>query len=41
MRMMGIERLGACHCNGDLANSIFAKEYPGFFENNGGTVVEL
>jgi len=41
MRMLGIKRLGACHCNGDLANAIFAKEYEAYFENGTGSVVEL
>lgn len=41
MRMLGIERLYACHCNGELANTIFANEYEAYIENGTGSVVEL
>ncbi|MBQ2752052.1 MAG: MBL fold metallo-hydrolase [Oscillospiraceae bacterium] len=41
LSMMGVERVGACHCNGELANNLFAQHYKGFFNNVGGTVVEL
>ena len=41
LKIMGVSRLGACHCNGELATQIFAREYPGYFENGSGTTVEL
>ena len=41
MRILGIERLYACHCNGELATTIFANEYEAYIENGTGSVVEL
>jgi len=41
LNILGIERLAACHCNGELATAIFSKEYAGYIENGSGTVIEL
>lgn len=41
LRELGVQRLGACHCNGDVANAFFAREFEGFFKNNAGTVTAL
>ncbi len=41
LRELGIQRLGACHCNGEQANTLFAREFEGFFKNNAGTVTKL
>lgn len=41
LKDIGVQRLGACHCNGEKANEMFSREFEGFFSNNVGTVVEL
>lgn len=37
----GIRRLGACHCNGEVAGAYFQKHFPGFFLNYTGDVVQI
>ena len=32
LREWGLERLGACHCNGEQAARYFQEHFPGFFE---------
>ena len=41
LRTLGVQRLGACHCNGAQARAIFEREFEGFFNNNAGTVTAL
>lgn len=41
LREHGIQRLGACHCNGEQASALFAREFEGFFRNNAGMVTAL
>lgn len=41
LKKNGIHRLGACHCNGEAAGAYFKKNFPGFFLNHVGDVVEL
>lgn len=41
LRELGIQRLGACHCNGEQANALFVREFEGFFKNNAGTITVL
>ena len=37
----GVRRLGACHCNGEAAGAYFQENFPGFFLNHTGDVVEI
>ena len=37
----GLERLGACHCNGERAGIYFEEHVPGFFHNHVGSVVTV
>lgn len=41
LRILGLKRLGACHCNGERANTMFAQEFDGFFSNNAGVSTRL
>lgn len=37
----GMRRLGACHCSGEKASAYFEQNFPGFFRNHVGSVVEV
>lgn len=41
LKQRGMLRLGACHCSGEKASAYFDENFPGFFRNNVGTVVEV
>lgn len=37
----GVQVIGACHCTGDCAAAYFAENYPGYYQNSAGSVIEL
>lgn len=41
LELMGIRRMGACHCHGELATEMFAERFEGFFDNGCGSRVFL
>ena len=41
LKEWGLERLGACHCNGERAAVYFQEHFPGFFQNHVGTRVTV
>lgn len=41
LKQRGMLRLGACHCSGEKAGAYFQANFPGFFRNNVGSVVEV
>lgn len=41
LKAMGIRRMGACHCHGDLAANVFSCGFAGYFENGCGSCVTL
>ena len=41
LKAWGLERLGACHCNGEQAALYFREHFPGFFENHVGSRVTV
>lgn len=41
LELMGIKRMGACHCHGELATQMFAERFDGFFDNGCGSRVFL
>ena len=41
LQAWGMQRLGACHCNGDQAAAYFQAHFPGFFQNHAGSRVTV
>ena len=41
LKEWGVERLGACHCNGERAGAYFEANFPGFFQNHVGSCVTV
>lgn len=39
--LMGVRRMGACHCHGALATQLFSERYRGYFDNGCGSCIAL